>query len=196
MKQLETERLILRSWTIEDKYDLYDYAKNDSVGPDAGWKPHDSVEKSEMIIKSFICSDDVYAIVLKENMKVIGSIGVHKRAPIVNCDIYREIGAVLNPIHWGKGLVPEGIRRVLEHCFNELNVDEVWCGHFESNLKSRRVIQKCNFKYQFKEVQTLGRLDNKIVTSLYYKMNREDYMDNLEAQSVNTSSEQVPECLS
>ena len=41
---IETERLILRGFTLEDAADLYDYAKNPNVGPHGGWKPHESIE--------------------------------------------------------------------------------------------------------------------------------------------------------
>ena len=34
---------------------------------------------------------------------------------------------------------------VLEHCFTALNAQRVWCGHYEGNEKSRRVIEKCGF---------------------------------------------------
>ena len=47
---LETERFILRMWTKKDAPDLYDYARDPDVGPHAGWKPHDSVNESKLII--------------------------------------------------------------------------------------------------------------------------------------------------
>ncbi len=40
METLTTERLILREWKISDSKDLYEYAKSDFVGPNAGWPPH------------------------------------------------------------------------------------------------------------------------------------------------------------
>ena len=40
MEQIQTKRLILRSWTESDAEDLYRYASSDKVGPMAGWKPH------------------------------------------------------------------------------------------------------------------------------------------------------------
>ncbi len=45
--QLETERLILRSWAESDAESLYGYAKDPAVGPIAGWPPHTSVEKQQ-----------------------------------------------------------------------------------------------------------------------------------------------------
>ena len=44
--QIETDRLILRMWTRADAAQLYDYAKDPDVGPNAGWKPHESVAES------------------------------------------------------------------------------------------------------------------------------------------------------
>ena len=51
MKTIVTERLILSPWTesVEDAEGLYAYAKDPDVGPNAGWKPHESVEESAMI---------------------------------------------------------------------------------------------------------------------------------------------------
>ncbi len=54
MKILETERLILRPWKLTDKEDLFEYAKSELVGPNAGWKAHKSLEESVEIIEMFI----------------------------------------------------------------------------------------------------------------------------------------------
>lgn len=40
MKRLNTERLLLRKWEETDLKDLYEYAKCEDVGPNAGWPPH------------------------------------------------------------------------------------------------------------------------------------------------------------
>ena len=50
--QLATERLILRPWAETDAEDLYRYAKDDRVGPIAGWPPHSSVDNSAEIIRT------------------------------------------------------------------------------------------------------------------------------------------------
>ena len=42
--RMETARLILRPWEEADAQALYRYAKDESVGPAAGWTPHTSVE--------------------------------------------------------------------------------------------------------------------------------------------------------
>lgn len=174
MKQLETKRLILRNWKLTDSTDLFEYAKSELVGPNAGWKPHKDEIESKKIIEMFIKEDDVFAIELKSEKKVIGSIGVHKRTPDSALKEFnqREIGYVLNPQYWGNGFVPEAVNRVIEHCFEELDLDIIWCGHFDFNTKSKRVVEKCGFKYHLSKEETLKSLDNKKVTTLYYNIRR------------------------
>ena len=50
MKRLETERLILRDWTDQDVDDMYAIGKDPGFGPNAGWKPHASLEESAAAI--------------------------------------------------------------------------------------------------------------------------------------------------
>src|SRR5689334_20952019 len=103
MKTLETNRLILRDWCESDSRDLFEYASDNRVGPNAGWPVHKNEEESKSIIKMFIENNDCYAIVLKSENKVIGGIGLHERTPDENLQDLnqREIGYVLNPKYWG-----------------------------------------------------------------------------------------------
>ena len=73
---LETERLILRSWEERDANDLFQYASNPDVGSIAGWPVHTSIENSKEIIKSVFSSLETNAVVLKETMQPVGSIGL------------------------------------------------------------------------------------------------------------------------
>ena len=172
MKQLETKRLILREWSLLDSADLYEYAKNELVGPYAGWSPHKSEDESKEIIKMFIETQETYAIQLKESNKVIGSIGLHKRD---NSNNQYEIGYVLNPDYWGQGIIPEAVERIKEYGFIDLSLDEIWCAHFDFNHKSKRVNEKCGFKYQFTKKDILKQLNDKEVNTLYYRFLRSDY---------------------
>ena len=68
MKSLETERLTLKMFTLEDAAELYSYARNPNVGPHAGWSPHKSVEESEEIIKQLFIPVEAWAIHLKSDV--------------------------------------------------------------------------------------------------------------------------------
>ena len=177
METLITNRLELRQWRESDSKDLYEFAKSELVGPNAGWPPHKNEEASLDIIKMFIKNNDVYSIVLKSENKVIGSIGVHDRKPDITLSNLKqkEIGYVLNPKYWGNGFIPEAVKCLIKYGFNELNLDLVWCGHFDFNHNSRRVIEKCGFKYRFQKTERLKLLDNKEVTTLYYNISKSEY---------------------
>ena len=178
MFSLNSERLILRNWQESDSSDLYEYANTELVGPTAGWKPHQNEEESKEIIKMFIKNNDSYAIVLKSENKVIGSIGLHHRKPdeTLNDLKQREIGYVLNPNYWGKGFIPEAVNCLLNYGFNELNLDLIWCGHFDFNNNSKRVNEKCGFNYQFTKREKRKLLDNQEVNTLYYNLSKAEYL--------------------
>jgi RimJ/RimL family protein N-acetyltransferase len=177
MKILETKRLILREWKLEDAKDLYEYAKSDRVGPSAGWLPHRSEEDSIAIIKEFIEGQTVYAIEFKANHKVIGGISLDQRRPVeaLKALNQREMGFVLNPEYWGQGIVPEAAKRLIKYGFEGLNLEMIWVGHYTDNTKSKRVIEKCGFKYEFKREEVLKALGFKKVIKHYYRITREDY---------------------
>lgn len=177
MKNLYTERLILRSWLESDYKDLYEYAKSDLVGPNAGWPPHKNEDDSKKIVKKFINDDEVYAIELKSENKVIGSIGLHSRITDESYPklLQRELGYVLNPKYWGQGIMPEAVKCLLDYGFSELFLDLIWCRHYDFNHNSRRVIEKCGFKYRYTKKDILLLLDNKEVHALYYNIFRNEY---------------------
>lgn len=177
MERLETERLILRDWRNSDADDMFEYAADDRVGPMAGWVPHKSVEDSRQIIDMFVDDDDVYAIVWKKENKVIGGIGIHARKPSDDLkDLeQREIGYVLNPSYWGRGIIPEAVEEVKRFSFEEMKLDLLWCAHFDFNDKSKRVIEKTGFEYRFTKAEQLKNFDMKNVNTLYYVITKEDY---------------------
>ena len=148
---LETDRLILRPWKEADLNDFYQYASIPGVGEMAGWKHHNSIEVSEKILLSFISGKNVFAIVYKENNKVIGSLGLHNswandESSYSHLRI-KEVGYVLSKDYWVNGLMPEALTEVIKFCFNTCNLDALTICHFSSNNQSRRVIEKCGFKF-------------------------------------------------
>ena len=159
-KIIETNRLILRPFQLSDVDDFYEYASVDGVGEMAGWHHHESIDKPQEILNGFMNEDKVFAIVFKENNKVIGSLGVEKygmEEALTEFIGYkgREIGYVLSKDYWGKGLMPEAVNAVIDYLFNELDLDFLTCGYYDFNNQSKRVQQKCGFKpYRRLEMET------------------------------------------
>ena len=146
---LTTPRLTLRPWRESDLSDFYEYASVDGVGQMAGWNPHRNIEESRTILSHFIERKHVFA--LEHGGKVIGSLGIEKYSeenyPELQGLQGREIGYVLSKAYWGQGLMPEAVRAVIDWLFGEEMLDFIIVGHFEWNDRSRRVIEKCGFRY-------------------------------------------------
>ena len=143
---LETKRLILRPWRLEDAEELYKYASDPDVGLPAGWQPPTSVENSREIIKHVLSAPETYAVCLKEDGKAIGSVGFHRNDLAEKEDEY-ELGYWIGKPFWGQGLIPEASREMLRHAFEELGLSRIWCGYYDGNVKSRRVQEKLGFVY-------------------------------------------------
>ena len=146
--RIETPRLILRPWRENDLSDFNEYASVDGVGQMAGWLPHKSMEESKMILEMFMADKNTLALELKENGKVIGSIGLEDiDFPDDRGMQGREVGYALSKTYWGKGLMPEAVKAVIDYCFEKLHYDWLTCGHFVWNTQSCRVVEKCGFRY-------------------------------------------------
>ncbi len=172
---LETNRLILRPFTEMDLNDFFEYACVPGVGEMAGWHHHENIEKTKEILNMFINEDKTFAIVYKENNKVIGSLGIEKygnedKLTEFNQLLGREIGYVLSKDYWGLGLMPEAVHKVMDYFFNHLNVDFLTCGYYMFNSQSKRVQEKCGFK-PYRRLTMETRLGTKEDGILNLKLN-------------------------
>ncbi|MBQ3541958.1 MAG: GNAT family N-acetyltransferase [Oscillospiraceae bacterium] len=174
---LTTDRLTLRPWRESDLIDFYEYASVDGVGQMAGWNPHRNVEESKVILSRFIGGKHVFA--LEHNGKVIGSLGIEEYSeenyPELDALQGREIGYVLSKAYWGQGLMPEAVKAVINWLLNKEKLDFIIVGHFDRNIQSKRVIEKCGFRY-IKTTKFETRYDteeNSIEYILYHPERRE-----------------------
>lgn len=64
----------------------------------------------------------------------------------------------------GQGLIPEAVRELQRHAFNALGMQKMWCGYFDGNIKSKRVQEKCGFKYQMTKENVPSQLTGELRT--------------------------------
>ncbi|MBD5469308.1 MAG: GNAT family N-acetyltransferase [Lachnospiraceae bacterium] len=149
---LETERLMLRPWNESDAESLYEYAKDPDVGPIAGWPPHQSVDESRYVIQNVFSGAEAYAICLKTDGRAIGAIELklNGHTDMTDKEDECELGYWIGKPFWGQGLMPEAAKEMLRHAFEDIGMKKVWCGYYEGNHKSKRVQEKCGFRYQWK----------------------------------------------
>ena len=118
---METERLILRRWEDSDAESLYEYAKDPDVGPIAGWPAHRSIEESRDVIRNVFNGKEAYAVCLKTDNKAVGAIELklNGRTDMTGRDDECEIGYWLGKPFWGQGIMPEAVKEMLRHAFED-----------------------------------------------------------------------------
>ena len=176
MKTLETKRLILRPWRAGDLNDFHEYCTDPEVGPNAGWKPHESLEESREILARFLKDEGECAVVLRENGKVIGSLGLFAdKLGHEGLGAGREIGYVLSHAYWGQGLMPEAVQGVIRFVFEEEKFDYLSVAHFPFNARSKRVIEKCGFRFEKRLSGSYKDYKGDTPDEVCYLMTKEDY---------------------
>ena len=154
--------------------DFYDYAKDEEVGPRAGWEAHTSIEETKKILGHFIKSQNIFALEDKATGRAIGSFGFHEILPSLKpyfLDYFGwEIGYVLNRSYWNLGLMTEALEAVIDVFFNSYGLDFFVCGHFEGNEASKRVIEKTGFNY-LGNINFRSQSSIEYDTAIYYQWN-------------------------
>lgn len=147
--ELTTERLILRPWNEGDAESLFEYASDPDVGPPAGWPPHKNIEESMDVIRNVFSGSECYAICEKENGKAIGAVELklNGHTDMTRRDDECELGYWLGKPFWGRGYMPEAVKELIRHGFEDLGMTTIWCGYYDGNEKSRRVQEKTGFVY-------------------------------------------------
>lgn len=144
---LKTERLILRPWDKADAENLYNVAKDPNVGPRVGWSVHTSPENSLEIITNVLSKPNIFAAVLKETGKPVGSVGLHigEDSNIIIDEGEGELGYWIGSEYWGRGLIPEAAYEIIRYGFSVLKLSRIWCIADLSNHNSIRVMEKLGF---------------------------------------------------
>jgi putative acetyltransferase len=169
---METNRLLLRRFTLGDVEDVYAYAKDPDVGPNAGWKPHTSVAHSKTIIEEhFLKQPHGFAVVDKTTNKVIGSIGLTKK-PFRK--VY-ELGYSLGKDYWGQGLMSEAANVMLSYGFETLKAHTIMAKTHKDNARSERVLIKLGLKlYKFKP-RAVRRFDGVWLDMKYWQITDKEW---------------------
>ena len=175
MNSIETERLILRGWKESDYLDLYEFISDDRVSQNAGYKTIKDIEASKNIIKTYILHNQSYAIELKSEKKVIGSIGIDDIAIDKESKHLKQryIGYTLNSNYWGNGYATEAVKFLIRYLFEELNLDLVWSSHYDFNTKSKRVLEKSGLEYKYSREVMLKALGNKTASEMFYTLHND-----------------------
>lgn len=151
-QKIETQRLILRQFTMKDAQAMYDnWASDPEVTRYLMWPAHGNVHVTEAVLRDWIShyeDDDFYqwAIVLKEQGTApIGSISVVSHDDQVQ---KAHIGYCIGKDWWNRGIASEALQGVIDFLFREVGMLRIDSRHDVRNPYSGAVMKKCGMQYE------------------------------------------------
>ena len=150
-RKIETHRLILRPFTIEDAEDMFaNWASDPEVTRFLTWPAHRDISVTRMVLNSWISryGDGGYfnwAIELKETGHVIGNISVVKLNEATEA---ADMGYCMSRALWGRSIMPEALRGVMDYLFDTVGLNRIAACHDVNNPKSGRVMEKAGMKLE------------------------------------------------
>jgi [ribosomal protein S5]-alanine N-acetyltransferase len=139
---LETDRLILRKPVLEDAEAIFSkYARDREVTKYVMWKPHKSIEETIAFVN--LCIDNwdkgnhfTWCIVKKDDDELMGMIHL-----IVD-NSKADFGYILMKSEWGRGFMPEALKKIVEFAFSNDKLYRVWGICDIDNIASAKVMEK------------------------------------------------------
>lgn len=157
---METKRLIIRTLTNKDAYDIFKHIYHDRKVQEtflANYVDNFEDFNFERILDYFEKNRSFYyGIELKDTHECIGMIFENDR---INEDI--EIGYAIGSNHWNKGYVSEALEVVIEELKQREDCKRIFAGAFSDNIASLRVMEKCGMKFAYvieKELEWQGKM--------------------------------------
>lgn len=150
LPELTTPRLLLRTMSVDDAADLFEYASDPEVSRYLTWEPHRSIEEShhflQGVVEAYAAGDPrSWAIMHAGDGKMIGTAGVLFWDQAARRS---EIGYAMSWAYWGLGLMSEVVREVLRFGFEEMDLNRIEARCDARNSASAGVLRKWGFQHE------------------------------------------------
>ena len=150
MPELLTERLTLRKLMAADAADMYAYASRAEVTRYLTWYPHPDRAYTRQYLEYLgrryamgMFYD--WAVIYEPDCRMVGTCGFTS----FNCQSdSAEVGYVINPDYWGKGIAREALLRVMEFGFSELKLHRIEARFMEGNNRSRHLMESVGMTFE------------------------------------------------
>ena len=141
---IETKRLILRDIRPSDAQSIYYYGKEEKVAQYVLFNRHENIDDTKTFINTTLegyrkGEHYVWAIEWKETGEMVGTCGLHNTGTPHKS---AEMGYVISPDFWNRGIATEAGKALLDFGFNTLKLHRICARYFEGNDASGRVMEK------------------------------------------------------
>ena len=149
--QIETQRLILRRFTLADAQAMYEnWASDEDVTKYLTWPTHTNVGISAMVLQDWVShyGEETYyqwAIVPKDVGMPIGSIAAVKLQEQIGAV---EIGYCVGKNWWHQGYTSEALQAIIDFFLHLVEANRVEARHDANNPHSGGVMRKCGMTFE------------------------------------------------
>ncbi len=172
---IRTPRLYLRPLQRKDEKDIFDYAKRDDIGPNAGWAPHETITDTRRFIESALSKRDhqpgPFAVIHRKDDRVIGTVEIHS----FKGKHRAEVGMVCHPDYQRHGYMYEATMAVMVYAFEHLSLSRLGYSHFPDNKGSLKLREKLLFTYEGTLRNYFMRYDGKLFDFVVASFTDSDY---------------------
>lgn len=146
--EIQTKRLVLRRMNKEDAKEIFRLRSSDEVMKYIDRERTKSINEAEVFISridSALESNNgiMWGIALKEKPNtIIGNIGYWR---LIKENYRAEIGYMLNPAFWKKGIMKEALVEVVTFGFNTMNLHSIEANINPGNTASAALLESTGF---------------------------------------------------
>ena len=135
----------LRPWALSDLDSLVRHANNPDIAKFMmdGF-PHPYTEENGKAFIAFATKDDpIHIFAIDVNGEAVGGIGIHPQADVQRKN--EELGYWLAEPFWGKGIITNAIKQVIEFGFKTYDINRIFARPYGTNIGSQKVLEKAGF---------------------------------------------------
>ena len=162
-------KITLRNWALSDLDRLVGLANNPRIATnmtdgfpspftkEAGQQFIERTQKEQPSNIQAICADG----------EAVGSIGIYKLNDIFRLNA--ELGYWLAEPYWGKGIMVEAVKLVIEYGFKNWQLERIFARPLGKNIASRKVLEKAGLKFEYRIEKNLiknGILEDELIYSI------------------------------
>ncbi|PKN97229.1 MAG: GNAT family N-acetyltransferase [Chloroflexi bacterium HGW-Chloroflexi-4] len=144
---INTDRLFIKTLSLQDKEAFLAYRSNDTVYKFQSWNPPSLQEVEYFIHQNLMVIPNTPNTWLQlgvylHNSQLIGDIGLH----FLEDGAQVEIGYTLAPEYQGQGCAFEAVNAILGYLFGQLGKHRVTASVDPDNVRSSRLLEKLGFR--------------------------------------------------
>lgn len=159
----------LRKWNISDSKNVVKHANNYNIAKfltDAFPYPY-TEEDAKQYIQLVLEENPVKVFAIDIEGEAVGSIGIFPQSDIHKKNA--EIGYWLSEYYWGKGIMAEAIKSIVEYGFRTFDITRIFARPFGTNRQSQSVLIKAGFKQEAVFHKALYK-NNEFIDEVYFSI--------------------------